>query len=97
MPHATLTSDCASHAAHPVSPSTSAAQAVHWHQPVTRAAQTSDTADSSAQPPDLDSSPGLAPGEMMPTPASPPAPSSWSDIGTPLPPAAPLNGPQDSQ
>ena len=54
-------------------------------------------ADSSAQPPDLDSSPGLAPGEMMPTPASPPAPSSWSDIGTPLPPAAPLNAPQDSQ
>lgn len=54
-------------------------------------------ADSSAQPPDLDSSPGLAPGEMMPAPARPPAPSSWSDIGTPLPPAAPLNAPQDSQ
>ncbi len=56
-------------------------------------------ADSSAQPPDLDSSPGLAPGEMMPgpAPAKAPAPSSWSDIGTPLPPAAPLNGPQDSQ
>lgn len=49
MPHATLTSDCASHAAHPVSPSTTATQAVHWHQPVTRAAQTIDTADSSAQ------------------------------------------------
>jgi penicillin-binding protein 1A len=30
-------------------------------------------ADSSAQPPDLDS-PGLAPGEMMPAPASPPRP-----------------------
>ena len=56
-------------------------------------------ADSSAQPPDLDSSPGLAPGEMMPGPApsKAPAPSSWSDIGTPLPPAAPLNAPQDSQ
>lgn len=54
-------------------------------------------ADSSAQPPDLDSSPGLAPGEMMPAPARTPAPSSWSDIGTPLPPAAPLNAPQDSQ
>lgn len=49
MPHATLTSDCASHAAHPVSPSTSAAQAVHWHQPVTRAAKTTDNADGSAQ------------------------------------------------
>lgn len=54
-------------------------------------------ADSSAQPPDLDSSPGLAPGEMMPAPARTPAPSSWSDIGTPLPPAAPLNAPQDNQ
>lgn len=54
-------------------------------------------ADSNAQPPDLDSSPGLVPGEMMPAPARPPAPSSWSDIGTPLPPAAPLNAPQDSQ
>ncbi|WP_182287322.1 penicillin-binding protein 1A [Comamonas testosteroni] len=53
-------------------------------------------ADSGAQPPDLDSSPGLAPGEMMPAPARTPAPSSWSDIGTPLPPAAPLNAPQDS-
>lgn len=54
-------------------------------------------ADSSAQPPDLDSSPGLAPGEMMPAPTRTPAPSSWSDIGTPLPPAAPLNAPQDNQ
>ncbi|MEB5966195.1 penicillin-binding protein 1A [Comamonas testosteroni] len=56
-------------------------------------------ADSRAQPPDLDSSPGLAPGEIVPAPAParPPAPSSWSDIGTPLPPAAPLNAPQDSQ
>ncbi|WP_294257068.1 transglycosylase domain-containing protein [uncultured Comamonas sp.] len=55
--------------------------------------------DSRAQPPDLDSSPGLAPGEIVPAPAParPPAPSSWSDIGTPLPPAAPLNAPQDSQ
>ena len=56
-------------------------------------------AGSSVQPPDLDSSPGLAPGEMVPGPApsKAPAPSSWSDIGTPLPPAAPLNAPQDSQ
>ncbi len=56
-------------------------------------------ADSSVQPPDLDSSPGLAPGEMVPGPApsKAPAPPSWSDIGTPLPPAAPLNAPQDSQ
>ena len=55
-------------------------------------------ADSSAQPPDLDSSPGLAPGDATPVPAppKPPAASSWSDIGTALPPAAPLNAPQDS-
>ena len=49
MPHATLTSDCASHAARPVSPSTSATRAVHWHQPVTRAAETTDNAGGSAQ------------------------------------------------
>lgn len=51
-------------------------------------------ADGSAPSADLDSSPGLAPAEVMPEPV--PAPSSWSDIGTPLPPAAPLNVPPET-
>ena len=46
-----------------------------------------------------DSSPGLAPAEPQAAPpAAPtrmPAPASWSDVGTPLPPAAPLNPPPD--
>ena len=63
--------------------------------------------DRSGQSPDLDSSPGLAPSDALPAPtpapAQPtaparfPAPSSWSDIGTALPPAAPLNTPADSR
>ncbi|MEG2050415.1 MAG: biotin synthase BioB, partial [Comamonas sp.] len=40
MPHATLTTDCASHAAPRTStaPASTATQAVHWHQPVTATA-----------------------------------------------------------
>jgi penicillin-binding protein 1A len=49
--------------------------------------------DSSAPAPDADSSPGLAPADTPPAPN----PSTWSDIGTALPPAAPLNAPQDAQ
>ncbi|MEX8192996.1 transglycosylase domain-containing protein [Comamonas guangdongensis] len=51
--------------------------------------------DRSAPPPDVDSSPGLAPGDASPAPARTPTPSNWSDIGTPLPPAGPLNPPED--
>ncbi len=60
-------------------------------------------ADGSSPSADLDSSPGLAPSEVMPEPVPAPmptprtpAPSSWSDIGTPLPPAAPLNVPPET-
>lgn len=60
-------------------------------------------ADGSSPSADLDSSPGLAPAEVMPEPVSAPMPaprapalSSWSDIGTPLPPAAPLNVPPET-
>lgn len=60
-------------------------------------------ADGSSPSADLDSSPGLAPAEVMPEPVPgsmptprTPAPSSWSDIGTPLPPAAPLNVPPET-
>ncbi|RGE44858.1 penicillin-binding protein [Comamonas testosteroni] len=58
--------------------------------------------DSSAQPPNADTSPGLAPSDAVqptpapvtaPAPARMPTPSTWSDIGTPLPPAAPLTVP----
>ncbi|MFD2753736.1 penicillin-binding protein 1A [Comamonas terrae] len=43
-----------------------------------------------AQPPDLDTSPGLAPGDNTPPPqAAGQAPPGWSDIGTPLPPLQP--------
>lgn len=42
------------------------------------------------QPPDLDTSPGLAPGDNTPPPQSAgQAPPGWSDIGTPLPPLQP--------
>jgi len=51
--------------------------------------------DRSAPPPDVDSSPGLAPGDASPAAARTPTPSGWSDIGTPLPPAGPLNPPED--
>ncbi|MBV8249290.1 MAG: transglycosylase domain-containing protein [Comamonas sp.] len=51
--------------------------------------------DRSAPPPDVDSSPGLAPGDAAPAAARTPTPSGWSDIGTPLPPAGPLNPPED--
>lgn len=60
-------------------------------------------ADGSSPSANLDSSPGLAPAEVMPEPVPAPmptprapAPSSWSDIGTPLPPAAPLNVPPET-
>ena len=52
--------------------------------------------ENSTPPASTDSSPGLAPGDAAPTAptapaARPPTPSSWSDVGTALPPAAPLN------
>ena len=60
-------------------------------------------ADGSTPSAELDSSPGLAPADVMPEPVPAPmptprapAPSSWSDIGTPLPPAAPLNVPPET-
>ena len=63
--------------------------------------------ESPAAPANVDSSPGLSPSDTAPAPTAPsasvapaparaPAPSSWSDVGTALPPAAPLNAPATS-
>ena len=54
--------------------------------------------ESPAAPANVDGSPGLSPSDTAPAPtaARPPTPSSWSDVGTALPPAAPLNAPATS-